>query len=342
MKNVVVFGATGQLGCYSALALKEAGYKVYAVGRRGSDNGFFKANGITFIGGVDISDKFTFNKLPKEKIDVVVNMAGTMPAHANRDMMPYVQSIVVGTVNISEWMKTVNCQRIIFNTTPSDTAPYWGSTTPIDDDVVRSFPKNGNDHAVYAICKSAAVDILEHLQICEGFKPCIFRHFMVYGWHPEATYFLEGEERMLPWRSMVRKCIQGEDLEVYGDVTRKKELLYIKDFARAVVIAANNDACGIFNLPGYEPYSLDSMVDGIMNAFSDGRTVKHYRPDMPNTPQILLAHSKSKNVLGWEPIWTWEKACRDMRKENIENPMELLWGKNNPLDQIINDRCKRR
>lgn len=238
------------------------------------------------------------------------------------------------TVNITEWMKTVECQRIIFNTTPSDTAEYWGTTTPIDDDVVRSFPKNGNDHAVYAICKRAATDILEHLQICGEVKPCVFRHFMVYGWHPVATYFLEGKERMLPWRSMVRKCIQGENLEVYGDVTRKKELLYIKDFARAVVIAANNDACGIFNLPGYEPYSLDSMVDGIMNAFADGRTEKHYRPDMPDTPQILLAHEKSKNVLGWEPVWTWEKACMDMRKECIENPMELLWGKNDELDQI--------
>ena len=172
------------------------------------------------------------------------------------------------------------------------------------------------------------------MQICGEVKPCVFRHFMVYGWHPVATYFLEGKERMLPWRSMVRKCIQGENLEVYGDVTRKKELLYIKDFARAVVIAANNDACGIFNLPGYEPYSLDSMVDGIMNAFADGRTEKHYRPDMPDTPQILLAHEKSKNVLGWEPVWTWEKACMDMRKECIENPMELLWGKNDELDQI--------
>ena len=138
MKNAVVFGATGQLGCYSAIALKEDGYNVYAVGRRNNDNGFFETKGITFIGGVAVSDKSTFDRLPKEKIDVVVNMAGTMPAHANRDMMPYVQSIIVGTVNITEWMKTVECQRIIFNTTPSDTAECWGTTTPIDDDVVLS------------------------------------------------------------------------------------------------------------------------------------------------------------------------------------------------------------
>lgn len=209
------------MGCYSALALKENGYNVFAVGRRSSDGGFFETRGIRFIGGVSVESKESFRKLPEIKFDVVVNMAGTMPAHANRDMMPYVQSIVVGTVNICEWMKSVDCKRIIFNTTPSDTAEYWGTTTPIDDDVVRSFPKNGNDHAVYAICKRAATDILEHLQICGEIRPCVFRHFMVYGWHPEATSFLEGQKRMLPWRSMVRKCIQGENLEVYGDVTRK-------------------------------------------------------------------------------------------------------------------------
>lgn len=55
---------------------------------------------------------------------------------------------------------------------------------------------------------------------------------------------------------------------------------------------------------------------------------------MPDTPQILLAHEKSKNILGWEPIWTWEKACFDMRKECIENPVKLMWGNNDPLDQI--------
>ena len=100
MKKAIVFGATGQLGCYSALALQESGYNVIAVGRRTSDNGFFHSRGITFIGGFDISYKESFDLLPNEKYDVVVNMAGTMPAHANRNMIPYVQSIVVGTVNL--------------------------------------------------------------------------------------------------------------------------------------------------------------------------------------------------------------------------------------------------
>lgn len=52
-----MFGTNGQLGCYSALILKEDGYNVYAIGRRNSDNGFFKTKGINFIDGIDGSDK---------------------------------------------------------------------------------------------------------------------------------------------------------------------------------------------------------------------------------------------------------------------------------------------
>lgn len=334
MKKAIVFGATGQLGCYSALALKDDGYDVVAVGRRKSDGGFFATRGIRFIGGVTVEKEESFSLLPDEKFDVVVNMAGTMPVHADRNMMPYVQSIVVGTVNICNWMKKIGSKRIVFNTTPSDVAEHWGTIDPIDDDASRSFPKNGNDHAVYAICKRAATDILEHMSISDGFEPCVFRHFMVYGWHPDAYYYLEGEKRILPWRYMIRRCINGEGIDVYGDASRLKELLYIKDFGNAVVRAANTHICGIFNLPGYKPYSLDEMVDGIMKAFAREGAPKNYRPDMPDTPQILLSGKKSKEILGWEPVWTWEAACEDMKKESIENPIELLWGPIEDADRI--------
>lgn len=334
MKKAIVLGATGQLGCYSALALKENGYDVIAVGRRISDGGFFASRDIKFIGGFDISKSESFDLLPDEYFDAVVNMAGTMPAHADMNMMPYVQSIVVGTVNLCEWMKRNGSKRIIFNTTPSDVVDYWGTTEPIDDDAIRSFPKNGNDHAVYAICKRAATDILEHMKIADGFEPCVFRHFMVYGWHPDAYYYLNGEKKMLPWRYMIRRCINGEGLDVYGDPARLKELLYIKDFAAAVVRAAETHICGIFNLPGYKPYSLDEMVDGIMQTFASEDALKTYRPEMPDTPQILLSGKKSAEVLGWTPQWTWQMACDDMREELIRNPIELMWGEIDPEDEI--------
>lgn len=334
MKKAIVFGATGQLGCYSALALKESGYDVVAVGRRTSDGGFFASKGIIFIGGFDIAEEKSFELLPDNYFDVVVNMAGTMPAHADMNMMPYVRSIVVGTVNLCNWMKQNGSKRIVFNTTPSDVIDYWGATDPIDDDAIRSFPKNGNDHAVYAICKRAATDILEHMKIADGFEPCVFRHFMVYGWHPDAYYYLNGEKKILPWRFMIRRCINGQNIDVYGDTSRLKELLYIKDFAAAVVRAADTHICGLFNLPGYKPYSLDEMVDGIIHTFATKKVKKIHRPDMPDTPQILLSGKKSAKILAWKPQWTWEAACKDMRQELVSNPIGLMWGTVEEEDRI--------
>ena len=52
VKKILVFGATGHLGAYTALHLKELGYEIVAVGHRTSDNGFFTTKNIHYIGGL--------------------------------------------------------------------------------------------------------------------------------------------------------------------------------------------------------------------------------------------------------------------------------------------------
>ena len=326
--KVLVFGATGMLGGYSAIALRKAGHAVVACGRRESDNGFFATQGCRYVGGVTLEDSNSFGKLPKD-IDAVVHMAGTMPAHADACPMPYVQSIVVGMVNLLEWMREGTCRRIVFNTTPSDVCAYFGEAVPVPDDVPRSFPKDGGDHAVYAICKNAAVDILEHYKIAYGFKPIVFRHLTVYGWHPNAEYYVNGVKKVLPWRQIMRKCIDGEPIEVWGDPTRKKELLYIDDFTEVIRLAVESDVCGLFNLPGDRPYTLDEQIQGLIDAFSPcaGFHRKIYLTEKPSTPQNLLDGRKAKEALGWSATVPWPDACRRIRVSKQESLFELLWGK---------------
>lgn len=42
MKKILVIGATGSCGAYTALGLKEKGFDVVAVAHRKSDNGFLR------------------------------------------------------------------------------------------------------------------------------------------------------------------------------------------------------------------------------------------------------------------------------------------------------------
>lgn len=329
-KKVLVLGATGHLGAYSALELKNAGDIVYAVGRRKSDNGFFASKGIEYIGGFDLAKADSYDFLPKD-IDAVIHLAGAMPAHCGISPLPYVKSIIEGMVLLCEWLQQTKCRRVIFNTTPSDVCEYFKSSVPVLDDAQRSFPKDGGDHAVYAISKNAAVDILEHYKYKSGISSCVFRHLTVYGYHPNSYYYLNGVRKMLPWRFIMKKAINGETVEIWGDCHRKKELLYIKDFTQAITKALETGAEGIFNISGYEPYTLEEQVKGIVSVFSPMNKPSEiaYCPNKPDTPQNLLDSTKARTVLGWIPQYDWIKACEDMKKEMQENPMEMLWGTEN-------------
>lgn len=328
MKKVIVLGATGQLGAYTSVALKEQGYDVVAVGHRVSDNGFFNTKGIEYIGGFSLEKAADYDKLPTDA-DALVHLAGTMPAHADASPMPYVQSIVVGMVNLCEWLKTTSCRRVVFNTTPSDVAAFFGTDVAVPNDAPRSFPKDGGDHAVYAIAKNAAVDILEHYKYSDGISSCVFRHLTVYGFHPDPFYNLNGVKKMLPWRYIVSQAMQGNTIEVWGDPSRKKELLYIKDFTSAVVCALRSGAEGIYNLSGDKPYSLEEQIDGIIEVFSpeQGMAPKVYCPDNPDTPQNLLDSSVTNSKLGWHQEYSWRDACADIRRDMQEQPYALLWGR---------------
>lgn len=327
MNRILVLGATGHLGAYTALHLKEKGYDVIAVGHRKSDNGFFASKDIEYIGDFSLENPGSYKLLPTD-IEAVVHLAGTMPAHADARPMPYVQSIIIGMVNLCEWLNTTKCKRVIFNTTPSDVSAFFGTPVPVADDAPRSFPKNGGDHAVYAIAKNAAVDILEHYKYSDDISSCVFRHLTVYGFQPNPYYSLNGERRMLPWRRIIRMAQAGESIEVWGDPNAKKELLYIKDFAAAVECALRTGAEGIFNLGGDKEYTLEEQIDGIIEVFSpEGERVeKIYCPDKPGTPQNLLASDKARKILGWTPQYSWVEACRDIRQEMESQPLALLWG----------------
>lgn len=326
--KTLVLGATGMLGGYSALALQKAGHSVIACGRREDDNGFFATQGCKYVGGVALEKLESFEILPID-IDAVVNLAGAMPAHVGISPMSYVESIVAGTVNLLEWMRKGKCRRIVFNTTPSDVCEFFGKPVPVDDDAPRSFPLDGGDHAIYAICKNAAVDILEHYRIAYGFKPIVFRHLTVYGWHPNAEYYVNGVKKILPWRQIMAKCVAGDPVEVWGDPNRKKELLYIDDFTRAIRLAVESDVCGLFNLPGKRPYSLDEQVQGLIDVFSPNGapSPKVYCPDKPSTPQNLLSGDKVYHMLSWRADISWHEACRRMKSEMQANTFGLLWGK---------------
>lgn len=325
--KVLVLGATGNLGAYSALALKNKGFEVVAAGRRRSDNGFFLEKGIPYY-SIDITNKKDFDQLKDLGIHTVVHLAGELPSRCAFNPELLIETITEGTLNVLEFMRTTGAKKIIFPTTPYDIYNYHENGEPMNSDLPRSFPLTG-DHSVYAIAKNAAVDLIEHYHAEQGIQRFIFRFFTIYQYHPNAYHYVDMKKQMMPYRTLINKAKKSEKITVYGDPNRVKEMVYIKDFTQAIVKATESSLPGgIYNIGSPERVSLDQMIKGIIEVFSpvNKKSKIDYDSKKPNTLQSMLDDSKTRKELGYSPKYDYKTMLEDFKQEMELNPFEKLWG----------------
>jgi len=327
MKKVIIFGATGLVGAYTAMALKESGYDVVAVGRRASDNGFFAENGMTYH-SVDIQKKDDFNNLPQNDVFAIFHFAGAMPAHMKGyNPYEYINSNITGTLNVLEYARNVHSEKIIFSQSVSDVLYLGGTTTPIPADSEMHYPLTG-DHAVYSISKNAAVGLIRHYEQEFGVTAYILRLPTIYAYHPNPYYYVNGEKKILGYRFLMNKAEKGEPIEIWGNPQNQKEFVYVDDFTQLCECCLKSEQGGIFNVGNDFPLSFEEQMKLMVEVFA--RTEKKspltYRPEMPSSPQFILDISNAKSVLGYKPEYDCKKAFEAFRNEKNLQRFKMLWG----------------
>ena len=339
--KVLVLGATGNLGAYSAVALKNAGYDVIATGKRKSDNGFYENLGIPYF-SIDIINKSDFELLRGENIDIVAVFAGHLPSRDEYNPQLLIRSITEATMNILEFMREENIKKIIFPTTPYDLFHLHETGEPMSSDAKRSYPLTG-DHSVYAIAKNAAVDLIEHYHHQYGISRFIFRFFTIYQYHPNAYHFADTKMRKMPYRMLMDKAANAEPITIYGNPERIKEMVYIKDFVQAVVKAADSNLVGgFYNIAAKERVTLDQMIHGIVEVFSpeDNKSEITYDESKPDTLQSILDMSKTQKELGYQPQYSYIDMLKDFKKEMLEEPFSGLWNTGKYYESLYGDLNK--
>lgn len=329
MGKIVIFGATGTVGVYTAIHLKNIGYDVFAVGRRKSDNGFFRDYSIPYS-SVDISKKEEFDILPQQEVDCVIHYAGAMPARMKGyNPQEFIDTIITGTLNVLDYTQKVGAKKIIFTQSISDCFWMVKDATPIPADIWRKFPVN-NDHSVYVIAKNAAVDLIEHYYHKYGISRFILRLPTIYLYHPNPFFYVNGEKKEMWYRLFIDKAIAGETIDIWGDASKVKEVVYVKDFVQIVecCVKATIDG-GFYNVGEEKCVSLDEQIKGIVDVFgkAGNKSPIRYLPDMPDPSEFVLDISKTKDELGYRPYYDYITSLIDMKKEMETNPFEKLWGK---------------
>lgn len=329
VRTVVLFGATGTVGAYAAVALQNAGYNVIAVGRRRSDNGFFGVRGMKYI-SMDITDKESFTALPQGGVCAVIHLAGAIPARMQGYCpQTYIDTILTGTLNVLDYCVTVSANRIVFAQSVADVSYMYGDNVLIPADALQRFPLN-DDHSVYSICKNAAVNLIGHYYVKYGLKRFVLRFPNIYVYHPNPFYFYDGKKRWQSYRLLIERAKQGLPIELWGNPDLQRDIVYVKDCVQIIVksVSAEVDG-GMYNVGTGIGTSMREQIEGIVDVFSPENHPSEIIecPEMPDTASYIMDISKTINELGYEPEFDYLSYLRDMKSEMETEPFGQLWGK---------------
>lgn len=314
MKKIIVFGGNGNTGKYVVEYLNEhlKEYKIIVVGRK-----TIKDKNSNYI-QMDIIKKLDFKKLPNENVFAVVNLAGAMPAQT-QDENPYiyVNTNIIGTLNILEYCRKCNVDRVIYPQTEADLKGYWDKEEILKPSFNRKYELKGN-YGIYILSKCTAVDLITYYHNEYNLKAFILRLPTIYLYKRNPYYYVNGERKMLGYRQLISNAMNGIDIELWGDPNRKKDIVYVKDYCQLIykVLICNKDY-GIYNVGTGKGVTLQEQIDGIIEVFSkkNNRSKIIYLNDKPNARQFIMDISNARKDLGYEPMYSYLDYLKDFKIE---------------------------
>lgn len=316
-KTVLIIGATGSTGKSLIEYLDEEKYVIYATGREARDENFFHKKNVKYV-QLDITNEGDFSRLPAIGVDTAVLLAGVMPARMkNYDPQKYIDVNVTGTLNVAEYMRKTSGKKIIFAQSHSDVAGYWDTGRLIPHDAPRSLTLSG-DHSMYIISKCAAVDILEHYNKEFSIKNVILRLPTIYTYDTEKNFYVNGVEKPVGYILFIDRARAGQSIEVWGDSTKAKDIVYVKDFDQIVQRAIDTDSAqGVYNVGSGVATTLEQQIQGAVEVFSPAGKKSEiiYAPEKPSQVSYLYDISRTESDLGYVPQYTYIDMLHDIKRE---------------------------
>lgn len=339
MKNVIIFGATGNVGSYVTKYASEffdqKEYKVIATGRRQTK--VFDQFGVEYI-SVDMLKKEDFDRLPTEDVHAVILLAATIPSYMSEySGEKYLNTNIMGTYNVLEYCRKVKADRILFSQTVFDVSLYASDNSEVilKPDLLPYFSYSG-DHAVYVISKNTAIELLKHYYVEYGLKYFVFRFPTIYEYSTFQYYYPNGIKTMRPLYKQINRAKKGEPLELWGDPNYAKDMVHVYDCAQMLckAVVVNRDT-GFYNVGTGIPVTLQEQCQAIIDVFSpkDNPSTIEYHSGKSGGG-FLMDITNAKEELGYEPVYDVHKLFEDYKYEEQFNRFAELRGVEDLPEQI--------
>ncbi len=302
--KVLVTGGAGFIGRWVVKKLLEDSHDVVVLDNlsNGSTKNMEEFQGkITFITG-DIKDENMVSDLFKHGFDICIHMAASIIVQDSIDR-PRVtfENDVVGTFNLLEEARKSSTKFVFMST-----CMVYDTTTTGTAISERHPTKPASP---YAGAKLAGENMVHSYFYTYGLPTVILRPFNTYGPFQKTT----GEGGVVS--IFLQKDLNGEVLNIYGDGTQTRDLMYVEDCADFVVKAAYSHAANgeILNAGSGKDITINDLAAMICE---DHRKIKHVQHIHPQSeiPRLVCDISKVKKILGWTPKISLERGIQITRE----------------------------
>ncbi|MEA2724391.1 MAG: UDP-glucose 4-epimerase [Gemmatimonadales bacterium] len=304
--RVLVTGGAGFIGSHIAEAYLREGWEVVVLDdlSRGQESNVPK--GARFV-RADIRSPEARQTIATGRFDVLNHHAAQIDVRVSVDRPSFDSHInVVGFVNLLEGAGEGGVKRVIF---ASSGGVVYG------DPAVIPTPETAPKLPIspYGVSKLAGEYYMRALAALRGFQGIPLRYANVFG--PRQDPKSEAGVVSI----FVSRLLAGQPLTIFGDGRQTRDYVFVKDVARANVLAASvamsrNDD---FDAPAFN--IATSVQRNVLDLAASVGQVLGRKPeiefDQPRPGELLrsaLDVSKAKKVLGWTPQYVFEDGLREL------------------------------
>lgn len=297
MKTALVTGAAGFIGSNLTAALLGEGYRVVGADNFDDtyDTRFKEANIAPFRDNanfkperVDIRDAGALRAVfEAEKPSYVVHLAAKADTRKAVDTPQIYASVNIdGTLNILEACRECPVENLVI---ASSSSVYGNSSrVPFTEDEPADRPLSP-----YGATKRATELLAYSYRHNFSMNITCLRYFNAHGENNRPN--------MVPY-IWTEKLLRGEEIEISGDGSRKRDYTYIGDIVRATVLAMEKPlGFEVINIGNNTPASLNELLAALEKVIGTKAKVKS-RPSHGASVEVTYADiTKAKKLLGWEP-----------------------------------------
>lgn len=289
--RVLVTGGAGFIGSHIVDQCIDAGHEVAVVDSLWAEGGGKMTNlnpKATFY-HADITDAATLTRIFDEvQPEIVSHQAAQHSVSVStKDPITDARVNVLGLLNILMNSTRVGVHKIVF---ASSGATYGTpARLPIDEDVLQ------RPESPYGITKMVAEHYLRYWQEANGLTYTALRYGNVYGPRQDPN----GEAGVIA--IFAKRFLAHEPVRIDWDGEQRKDYVFVRDVARANLLAFERGDNEIFCIGTGQPVSVNEI-------YEDLATITQYRPEIVQAPKrpgdIYLAYfnsSKAERLLDWKP-----------------------------------------